>query len=98
MLSSLYSLTILTVGAWACGPFGIRRWTAGCRPAGLQWIPAVAAGVLLGWGLDSTVLSGAPWAVSVYGWEGRNDGLLGLVIVMLLALSASTLAGREIQR
>ena len=98
LLNSLHSLVILTVGAFACAPFGVRRWMAGARPSGLQWIPIGAAAGLLAWGVVSAIFSGAPWAVSLSGWEGRNDGLLALVAVALLALCASSLTDREIQR
>ena len=96
--ASAVSALILTVGALACIPFGLSRWLAAPRRASLSWIPLGAAAFLPLWALVSTIGSGAPWQVSVYGWLGRSDGLLFLVAVAALLVSAAALRGDEIQR
>lgn len=42
------------------------------------------------------ILSGAPWPVSLYGWEGRQNGVLALVGVAILSAAAASLRPSEI--
>lgn len=96
--SPLVVLTILTTGSFALLPWSVRRWRSGLRPCGLAWIPTVAAGGLVVWSLVSMIFSGAPWPVSLYGWENRNDGVLALLGVAILLATAASLRPREIDR
>lgn len=98
LTNPLYTLVVLVVGACSCAPSAVYRWRTGARPTRWQWIPVGAALALLGWVFASALASGAPWPVSFFGWEGRYDGLLALVAVVLLALEASTLTRKEVQR
>lgn len=88
---------ILTVGGLACLPFGWARWRAG-SPRRIAFVPLGAGLVLLTWGVISAIGSGAPWQVSVFGWFGRSDGLLTLVAVLALLVSASSLSRSEVDR
>lgn len=96
--TSLLALTILSVGSFACLPWVIRRWRLGLRPQGIGWVPMGAAGGLVVWSLVSMIFSGAPWPVSLYGWEGRQDGVLALVGVAILLAAAASLRPIEIER
>jgi O-antigen ligase len=44
------------------------------------------------------IFSGAPWPVSLYGWEGRQDGVLALVGVAILLAAAASLRPSEVER
>jgi O-antigen ligase len=44
------------------------------------------------------IFSGAPWPVSLYGWEGRQDGVLALVGVAILLAASASLRPSEIER
>ena len=96
--TSLLSLTILSIGSFACLPWVIRRWRLGLRPQGIGWVPVGAAGGLVVWSVVSMIFSGAPWPVSLYGWEGRQDGVLALVGVAILLAAAASLRPIEIER
>jgi O-antigen ligase len=96
--TSLLALTILSVGSFACLPWVIRRWRLGLRPQGIGWVPVGAAGGLVVWSVVSMIFSGAPWPVSLYGWEGRQDGVLALVGVAILLAAAASLRPSEIER
>ena len=96
--TSLLALTILSVGSFACLPWVIRRWRLGLRPQGIGWVPVGAAGGLVVWSVVSMIFSGAPWPVSLYGWEGRQDGVLALVGVAILLAAAASLRPIEIER
>ena len=91
-------LLVLSVGAFAAIPATVIRWRALGRSAGVLLIPAAAAALLLVWAILSTLLSGAPWSVSLYGWWGRGDGLLALASAIILLLGASTLDADAIRR
>lgn len=95
---SAVSAMMLTAGALACLPFGIARWRAAPRPDAISLVPVLAAVVLLAWGFISAIGSGAPWQVSVYGWFDRSDGLLTLLAVVALLISAASLKRHEIDR
>ena len=94
---SAITALILTVGALACLPYGIARWRAS-EVSRLAYLPLGAAAVLLVWGTISAVGSGAPWQVSLYGWFGRSDGLLTLLAVLALLVSAAALTRTEVER
>ena len=89
---------ILLVGALACLPFGIERWRSSSASGRSGFVPLIAGVVLLGWGLISAFGSGSPWQVSLYGWFGRSDGLLTLLAVLALLISASSVARSEVDR
>ena len=89
--------TILTVGGLACLPFGWSRWKAG-NSRRIDLIPLGAGLVLVGWGVISAIGSGVPWQVSLFGWFGRSDGLLTLLAVLALLVSASSLTRSEVDR
>jgi O-antigen ligase len=91
-------LLVLSVGAFAAIPATVVRWRALGRSAGVLLIPVGAAALLLVWAILSTLLSGAPWSVSLYGWWGRGDGLLALASAIILLLAASTLDTDGIRR
>ena len=91
-------LLVLSVGAFAAIPATVIRWRTLGRSAGALLIPAGAAALLLVWAILSTLLSGAPWSVSLYGWWGRGDGMLALASAVTLLLAASTLDVEGIRR
>jgi O-antigen ligase len=96
--TSLLALTILSVGSFACLPWLIRRWRWGLRPQGIGWVPVGAASGLVFWSVVSMIFSRAPWPVSLYGWEGRQDGVLALVGVAIILAAAASLKPTEIER
>jgi hypothetical protein len=96
--SPLVVLTILTLGSFACIPWALARWRQGLRPYGLGWVTTGAALGLVVWSGVSMVFSGAPWAVGFYGWENRNDGVLAIVCVAFLMVTAASLRRHEIDR
>ena len=91
-------LLVLSFGAFSAIPATVIRWRALGRSAGVILFPAGAAALLLAWAVLSTLLSGAPWSVSLYGWWGRGDGLLALASAIILLLAASTLDADGIRR
>jgi len=91
-------LLVLSVGAFAAIPATVLRWRALGRSPGVLLIPVGAAALLLLWAILSTLLSGAPWAVSLFGWWGRGDGLLALAGAVILLLAASTLDADGVRR
>lgn len=95
--ASAVTAMILTIGGLACLPFGWSRWRAGSSQR-IDLFPLAAGLVLLGWGVISAIGSGAPWQVSLYGWLGRSDGLLTLMAVLALLISAASLTHPEVDR
>lgn len=91
-------LLVLSVAAFAALPALVIRWRKGQRPTGMLLIPAVAVIGLVVWGVISSVGSGAPWAVSLFGWWGRGDGWLALASAVILLLAAGTLDRDGIRR
>ena len=96
--TSLLSMTILAVAMLACLPWIVARWRDGFRPRGLGWIPVGAAGGLVAWAIVSLAFSGVPWPVGLYGWTGRQDGVLMLIGVAVLLAGAASLAREEFDR
>lgn len=94
---NLPRMAVLWLGALALAPFVVWRWRTlpGRRRIA---VPATAAAGILAWALMSTLLSGNPWPVSVFGWWGRSDGLLTLFGVVTILLAAATLTRNEIRR
>ena len=95
---SAVTALIVTVGALACVPFAWARFRHPGGASRATLIPLAAGGVLLLWGLVSTFASSAPWQVSLYGWLGRSDGLLTLLAVLALLISAASLTRDEVDR
>lgn len=91
-------LLVLAGGALFLAPFVVQRWRTRGRPAVGVFVVVGAVVGILGWGLVSMVASGAPWAVSIFGWWGRGDGWLAWLGAAILLLGASTLSVREAQR
>ena len=96
--TSLLALTILTVSTLACLPWVLMRWREGGRPRGLSWLPVGAAIGLVTWAIASALFSGMPLPVAVYGWSGRQDGLLALCGVAVLLAAGAVLRHDEIDR
>ena len=91
-------LLVLAGGGIALLPVAIWRWRSGERHPWYVTVVASAAGLLVVWGLISMFASGAPYAVSLFGWWGRADGWLALSGAVSIFLAASTLRGPEIVR
>lgn len=92
-------LFALVVGGLALLPAAVLRWRAGWR----GWskptlIAGGAATALVLWGLISALGSGAPVAVSLFGWWGRGDGWLALFGAVSLLLAAASLTVPEVRR
>lgn len=95
---TLFTSGVVAVGGLACVPFALERWRCGAAPARWTWVPVGAAGVLLVWACLSTIFTGAPWAVSLFGWFGRSDGLMLLLGVVGLFVASLSLASAEVTR
>jgi len=91
-------LLVLVAGGLALSPAVYLRWRSQARPPlPFLIVASGAAGIVL-WGVVSMVGSGAPWAVSLFGWWGRGDGWLAWLGAAILLLGAATLRGGEIAR
>ena len=88
-------LLVLSVGAFAAIPATVIRWRRIGRPTGFMLIAPAAAAALVVWAAISAIGSGAPWAVSLFGWFGRGDGWLALASAVILMLAAATLTRTE---
>jgi O-antigen ligase len=91
-------LLVLAAGGLALAPAVYLRWRKG---SGATWPSLVVCGAALGivvWGLVSLIGSGAPWAVSLFGWWGRGDGWLAWLGAVILLLGAATLNRDEVAR
>jgi len=91
-------LLVLTGGGLALAPAVSMRWKALGRPSWMILVPAVAALLILVWGLISTIGSGAPIWNTLFGWWGRGDGWLAWLGAVVLFLGATTLTTREVAR
>ncbi len=91
-------LLVLSVGAFAAIPATVIRWRKVGRPTGRMLIAPAAAAALVIWAAISAIGSGAPWAVSLFGWFGRGDGWLALAAAVILMLAAATLTRTEVAR
>ena len=96
--STLFTAGVVATGALACLPFTIARWSSGSGPSGITWLPVAAAALLVVWAGLSTVFSGGPPLVSLFGWFGRSDGLILLVGVAALLVSSLALTRSEVDR
>jgi len=91
-------LLVLVAGGLALAPAVYLRWRAmGRQPLPIFIVAGAAAAIIL-WGLVSMIGSGAPWAVSLFGWWGRGDGWLAWLGAAILLLGATTLTSREVAR
>lgn len=91
-------LLVLAAGGLALAPAVYLRWRKGSRAT---WPSLVVCGAALGivvWGLVSLIGSGAPWAVSLFGWWGRGDGWLAWLGAVILLLGAAALNRDEVAR
>ena len=91
-------LLILGAGGLALAPASAVRWKALGRPSWPLLIPAVAALLLVAWGLVSALASGAPFWDSLFGWWARGDGWLAWLGAVVLLLGAVSLSAREVAR
>lgn len=91
-------LLALAAGGLAVAPAVVLRWRAMGRPSLVAVVPALAAVLILVWGLTSIVGSGAPLWNSLFGWWGRGDGWLAWLGAAFLFLGAVTLSTREVAR
>ena len=91
-------LLFLAAGGLAAAPATYLRLKA----AGLaQWvatIPLAAAGLIVLWGLVSTIGAAAPFWNSFFGWWGRGDGWLAWLGAFVLLAGGSSLSTREVAR
>lgn len=95
---TLPKMLVLVGGGLGLAPWVFTRWRAQGKP---DWGIAVTCGAVVGlllWGLISTVFSGAPLAVSMFGWWTRGSGWLSWLGAAVLLLGAATLSTRERQR
>lgn len=91
-------LLMLAAGGLALAPAVFLRWRAVGRVAvPVLVVSGAAAGIII-WGVVSMIGSGAPWAVSLFGWWGRGDGWLAWLGAAVLLLGAVTLSSREVAR
>lgn len=87
-------LVVLLVGAMTLLPWTVDRLRRAQRGMRWTWAPLVLGLSLFAWSLISAIGSGAPWALSLYGWYGRDNGILMLLgVVILLATGASLRKG-----
>ncbi len=91
-------LLVLVAGGLALAPAVALRWRAGSRPQIGVLIAAGAATGILVWGAIAMIGSGAPWAVSLFGWWGRGDGWLAWLGALVLLLGAVALDRGEVAR
>jgi len=91
-------LFFLAAGGLALAPFVVHRWKSQSRPTWPTLTLAISAAGLLLWGVISMIATGAPIAVSLFGWWGRGDGWLALMGAVILALGAMTLNWAEVAR
>ena len=92
-------LFVLAAGGLALLPAAALRW----RDRWRSWskptlIAGGAAAALVVWGLISAIGSGAPVAVSLFGWWGRGDGWLALIGAVSLLVAAASLTVPEVRR
>lgn len=91
-------LLVLAAGGLALSPAVFLRWRRSSRPGvGVSLVAGAAAAIVL-WGAVSMFGSGAPWAVSIFGWWGRGDGWLAWLGAVVLLLGAVTLTRDEVAR
>lgn len=95
---TLIKLFVLVSGGLALLPAVWMRYRKAERPHWVVLAPVVAAGILVLWGLVSTVGSGAPVWNSLFGWWGRGDGWLAWLGAFVLLAGAATLSPREVAR
>ena len=92
-------LFVLAAGGLALLPAALLRWRTGCATwSKTTLVAGVAAALLVLWGLVSIIGSGAPIAVSLFGWWGRGDGWLALMGAVSLLLAAASLTVPEVRR
>jgi O-antigen ligase len=91
-------LLFLAAGGLALAPAVYLRWRSPHRPTLPVMIPALAAVLIVVWGLVSSLASGAPLWNSLFGWWGRGDGWLAWLGAMILLLGATTLSREEVGR
>ena len=91
-------LLMLAAGGLALAPAVFLRWRAMGRVAVPVLVVSGAAAAIIIWGVVSMMGSGAPWAVSLFGWWGRGDGWLAWLGAAVLLLGAVTLSSREVAR
>ena len=91
-------LVMLAAGGLALAPAVFLRWRAMGRVAVPILVVSGAAAAIIVWGAVSMIGSGAPWAVSLFGWWGRGDGWLAWLGAAVLLLGAVTLSSREVAR
>jgi O-antigen ligase len=91
-------LLILVAGGLALAPAVVQR--ARSRPSrGMAVLVIAGAGTgIVIWGAIAIIGSGAPWAVSLFGWWGRGDGWLAWLGALVLLLGAVTLDRQEVAR
>jgi O-antigen ligase len=89
-------LVVLLAGALALLPWTVDRLRRAERVAWWTWAPLMLGLSLVAWSLISAVGSGAPWALSLYGWYGRDNGLLMLLGVVTLLATGAALRKREV--
>ena len=92
-------LLVLAAGGLALLPATFLRWRSGFREwPKWSWVVGTAVVLLVIWGLVSSVGSGAPIGVTLFGWWGRGDGWLALLGAASLLLAGASLAPAEVRR
>lgn len=90
-------LVVLLAGALVLLPWTVDRLRRVQRTPWWTWAPLVLGAALLIWSFISSLRSGAPWPLSVYGWYGRNNGILMLLGVLILLTTGASLRKGEVR-
>lgn len=89
-------LVVLLAGALVLLPWTVARLHRAQRGKWWTWAPLILGVSLLAWSLISALGSGAPWALSLYGWYGRDNGILMLLGVVILLATGGSLRKGEV--
>ena len=90
-------LVVLLTGALVLLPWTVDRLVRAQRIWWWAWAPLVLGAALLIWSFISALGSGAPWALSLYGWYGRDNGILMLLGVFILLATGASLRKGEVR-
>lgn len=95
--STLIKAAIVTAGAVALIPWVVPRVRAQGLPRGFRLAMLIAAWGLPLWAVVSAIASQAPWTVSIFGWFGRDIGILVWIAAAIAFTSALYMAAHEVR-
>ena len=95
--STLIKAAIVTAGAVALIPWIVPRLRTQGLPRGLRLAMLIAAWGLPLWAGVSAIASQAPWTVSIFGWFGRDIGILVGIAAAITFTSALYMAAHEVR-